>query len=374
MGKGSTLPSELTRIHDRASGRTAWQITSARAVNHGPYFTNPPCTRDGRQIIFGSDRCGGDTEQLFMAELPSGAIVQLTNGRDVSAQGAVLAPRGSVVCFVDGSELRSVSLQSFKERVLAGLPPGLTLCSSISMSSDGQLVAYSVFRQPEFRGRPGPDSFLAIFEAHPHSEIWVAPVDGSGPRMIHSDECWLGRPQFRPGDNSVVTFCREGPWHRVERIWAVRTDGSGERRCLRPQEVGRECIGHEYWTHDGSSLLYAYHVTDAAGVESGHSIRMLDLASGEERVVFEGRRVSHFTSNQDNSRIVTDTSDPADANLYLVDTAAGSAEVLCECGSSLRAYRTNQDAHPHPCFSWDGRFVFFNSDRLGWPNLYMVAL
>jgi oligogalacturonide lyase len=375
MGKGDTFPCEATRLKDPASGRTLWQLTGHQAVNHGPYFYNPPCTRDGRQVIFGSDRLGGNTEQLFLLEWPSGAIIQLTNGRDISAHNAVMSPRGAAVYYFDGPELKALSLQSFKERILARLPEGLVLCSNPSISSDGQMVVYCAFRRPETKGRAGWDAFGAVYEARPHTEIWMAPIDGSGPRLVHSEEAWLGHPQFRPRDKSAVIFCHEGPWDKVERIWAVRTDGSDQTRCLRPQEVGRECIGHEYWTADGSTLVYAYHTLDPkSGERTGHSIRSLELASGSERIIFEDHKVNHFTSNQENSMIVADTNDIEDPYLYMIDVASGSAEQLCLCRSTQRTYRSTQDAHPHPCFSWDGRYVFFNSDQLGWPNFYMVMI
>ncbi len=374
MGKGDTFPCEATRLKDPASGRTVWQLTGRQAVNHGPYFYNPPCTRDGRQIIFGSDRGGGETEQLYLLEWPSMAIIQLTGGRAISAHNAVLAPRGAAVYYFDGPELKAFSLESFKERLLARIPEGLSLSSNLSISSDGQLVVFCAFRRPEAHSRAGWEAFESTYEARPHTEIWVAPIDGSGGRIVHSEERWLGHPQFRPGDNSAVMFCVEGPWSKVERIWAVRADGSGEVRCLRPQEVGRECIGHEYWTRDGSALVYAYYTVDESGERGGHSVRALDLGTGTERVIFEGTRVNHFTSNSDNSLIVADTNDAEDPHLYLIDVERGTAEVLCECRSTQRTYRTTQDAHPHPCFSWDGRFVFFNSDQAGWPNFYMVVV
>src|SRR5256885_6457748 len=29
---------------------------------------------------------------------------------------------------------------------------------------------------------------------------------------------------------SLLLFCHEGPWHKVDRIWTIRTDGSGLRK------------------------------------------------------------------------------------------------------------------------------------------------
>jgi len=373
MAKGDTFPCEATRTRDRASGRTVWRLTSRQATNHGPYFYNSPATQDGRRIIFGSDRTG--SEQLFMVEWPSGSIIQLTNGREVCAHNAVLAPRGAEVYFFDGPELRAVALQSFKERFLARLPESQVLASAAAISSDGQLVTYCCFRKPEIGDRTGWEAFGPTYEAQPRTEIWVAPIDGSGARLVHAEDRWLGHPQFRPGDNNTIMYCHEGPWSKVQRIWALAADGSAAPRSLRPQKMGQECIGHEYFTRDGATLIYTHFKCGPDGRTAGaHSIRALDLATGRERVIFEGHQVNHFTSNADNSLMVADTNDPADQNLYLVDAAAGTAQLLCECHSSQKPYRSTQDAHPHPCFSRDGRFVFFNSDQDGWPNFYMAVL
>lgn len=375
MGKGDISPCEATRTKDRVSGRTVWRLTSRRAVNHGPYFYNPPATQDGRRIIFGSDRAGGETEQLYMVEWPSGSVVQLTAGLDISAHNAVLAPRGAEVFYFDGPELRAVALRSFKERLLARLPEGLVLASAPAISSDGQLIIYCCFRRPDVGGRNGWDAFAPTFEARPRTEIWVAPIDGSGARLVHAEDRWLGHPQFRPGDNDSIVYCHEGPWWQVQRTWMIAADGSSPARQLRPQEIGRECLGHEYFTRDGSVLIYAYYTCGPEGKgRTAHSIRALALASGQEHVIFDGRQVNHFTSNADNSLIVADTNDPADERLYLIDVSEGTAQVLCECRSSQKPYRSTQDAHPHPCFSWDGRHVYFNSDQDGWPNSYMVVV
>jgi oligogalacturonide lyase len=372
MAKGDAFPCEATRTRDRASGRTVWRLTSRQAVNHGPYFYNSPLTQDGRRIVFGSDRTG--LEQLYMVEWPSGAIIQLTNGANVCAHNAVLAPRGAEVFFFDGPELHAVALASFRERALAALPEGLTLASPPSISSDGQLLAYCCFRKPDVGSLSGWQAFGPTFEAKPRTEIWVAPIDGSGGQLVHAEDCWLGHPQFRPGDNNTLIYCHEGPWDRVERIWTIAVDGSKRPRCLRPQKVGQELIGHEYFTRDGAALVYAWCRGGQSGKVPAHAVRMLDLVTGNERVVFEGRQVNHFSSNADNSLIVADTSDPADPNLYLINTKSGSCDLLCSCRSSQKPWRSTQDAHPHPSFSRDGKYVFFNSDQDGWPNFYMAVL
>jgi hypothetical protein len=35
------------------------------------------------------------------------------------------------------------------------------------------------------------------------------------------------RQSFEPTDLGLMMFCHEGPWHKVDRIWTIRTDGTG---------------------------------------------------------------------------------------------------------------------------------------------------
>ena len=83
-------------------------------------------------------------------------------------------------------------------------------------------MVYCAFRRPDTHGRSGWDVFDDIFEARPHTEIWVAPIDGSGGRLVHTEERWLGHPQFRPGDQDT-----EGPPLGIEQ------EGGGPLHLLR---------------------------------------------------------------------------------------------------------------------------------------------
>jgi oligogalacturonide lyase len=43
--------------------------------------------------------------------------------------------------------------------------------------------------------------------------------------MFHPATDWLNHVQFSPTDPTLMMFCHEGPWHKVDRIWTIRTDG-----------------------------------------------------------------------------------------------------------------------------------------------------
>src|SRR5436189_1289282 len=50
-------------------------------------------------------------------------------------------------------------------------------------------------------------------------------------------------------------FCHEGPWHKVDRIWTIRTDGSGLRE-LHTRTMDMEIAGHEFFNPDGKIIWY----------------------------------------------------------------------------------------------------------------------
>ena len=50
-------------------------------------------------------------------------------------------------------------------------------------------------------------------------------------------------------------FCHEGPWHKVDRIWTIRTDGS-EVKKIHTRTMAMEIFGHEFWSADGKTIWY----------------------------------------------------------------------------------------------------------------------
>ena len=45
-------------------------------------------------------------------------------------------------------------------------------------------------------------------------------------KTIHRATDWLNHLEFSPTDPTLLMFCHEGPWHKVDRIWTIRTDGT----------------------------------------------------------------------------------------------------------------------------------------------------
>ncbi|MBS1828377.1 MAG: oligogalacturonate lyase [Acidobacteria bacterium] len=74
-------------------------------------------------------------------------------------------------------------------------------------------------------------------------------------KTIHKDNNWLNHLLFSPTDPTMLMFCHEGPWHKVDRIWLMRTTG-GQPKKIHSRTMAMEIWGHEFWSADGKTIWY----------------------------------------------------------------------------------------------------------------------
>jgi oligogalacturonide lyase len=72
--------------------------------------------------------------------------------------------------------------------------------------------------------------------------------------LLHSTD-WLNHLQFSPTDPHLLLYCHEGPWHKVDRIWTIRTDGT-KNTLIHKRTMFMEIAGHEFWSHDGKIIWF----------------------------------------------------------------------------------------------------------------------
>ncbi len=74
-------------------------------------------------------------------------------------------------------------------------------------------------------------------------------------RTLHRTTDWLGHVQFSPTDPGLIMFCHEGNWHLVDRLWTIRTDGTGLTR-VHTRTMNMEIWGHEFFAPDGRTIWF----------------------------------------------------------------------------------------------------------------------
>jgi oligogalacturonide lyase len=72
-------------------------------------------------------------------------------------------------------------------------------------------------------------------------------------KIIQRSTDWLNHLEFNPTDPTLLMFCHEGPWHKVDRIWTMHANGSNIQ-LIHKRTMAMEIAGHEFWSADGKIL------------------------------------------------------------------------------------------------------------------------
>jgi oligogalacturonide lyase len=210
-------------------------------------------------------------------------------------------------------------------------------------------------------GYVGMDEYWA---AKPHSTIWRIPLAGGEPEMVYEERLWLGHFNVSPKLPHLMTFCQEGPWHKVDhRMWCLDL-ASGRHWKLRPT-AEPEAVGHEYWMADGERI--GYHGSNAKGGLFG-SIRYDNTDQVEGSF---SAHCWHFHSHM----LDLVVGDGEAKNPYLLawrfrDGVFEGPKVIAEHRGSFHT----QQVHVHPCVFADGTKVLYTADPRGYGQVNIVEV
>jgi oligogalacturonide lyase len=372
MGKGDRFPAEGRRFQDARTGAPVRQLTDYKGHSHHLYFTNSGWYDRGVRLLFASDR--GNRSNLFSVEIASGEITQLTDlDRPSSPEGSSLLftslnPLRPEAYFWHERRLVALDLNSLRERVLFRAPDGF-LTNMTSVTADGRYLCTGLYQDLSDRFPVdllnGFVGFEQYFEARPLSRIVRVDVDSGAVATVFEERSWIGHCNASPGLPSVITFCHEGPWDRVDhRIWGLDIR-AGRAWKIRPALAGEE-IGHEYWLADGEHVAYHGRTPDQKPF------------FGRTRFDNEGTVEGAFSSDSNHFHgnslelVVGDGTRNCPRLLLwsLREREFEGPRVLLTHRGSFQT----QTLHVHPRLSPDGRQVLFVSDMSGYGNLYLAEL
>lgn len=229
-------------------------------------------------------------------------------------------------------------------------------------------------------------------EAQIPMEIFTLDVRTGERRVVHRATDWLNHLQFSPTDPGQIMFCHEGPWHKVDRIWTIRTDGSGMTR-VHARTMNMEIAGHEWFSSDGKTIWYDLQTPRG----QKFTVAGYDLETGA-RTHYHLERDEwsvHFNSSHDGALFAGDGGDAemvARARdgkwLYLfrpeaIPDVAGlhapNAGDLIRPGLFRSERLVNMAAHdyrlePNITFTPDNRWIVFRSNMHGANHVYAVEV
>jgi oligogalacturonide lyase len=193
-------------------------------------------------------------------------------------------------------------------------------------------------------------------------------------KTFHHTTNWLNHVQFSPTDPTLIMFCHEGPWHKVDRIWTIRTDGSGLRK-IHARTMDMEIAGHEFFSQDGKIIWYDLQTPKSKVYWlAGH-----ELATGKliKYSVARERWSVHFNVSQDGKLFAGDGGGPrsvaAPGNgqwIYLFTPKDGQLEAERLVDLS----KHNYELEPNVTFTPDGKWIVFRSNLHGPTHVYAVEV
>jgi oligogalacturonide lyase len=187
-------------------------------------------------------------------------------------------------------------------------------------------------------------------------------------------------------------FCHEGTWHEVDRIWTIRTDGTGLKK-IHTRTMNMEIAGHEFFSADGKTIWYDLQTPRG----QDFWLAGYDIASGKRTWYHLDRNEwsVHFNVSADGGLFAGDGGDsemvaraPDGKWIYLfrperVPDLAGirnpNADHLIDPGVFRSERLVNMAKHdyrlePNFTFSPDRKWIIFRSNMLGPTHVFAVEI
>lgn len=202
---------------------------------------------------------------------------------------------------------------------------------------------------------------------------------------------WLNHLLFSPTDPNLLMFCHEGPWHKLDRVWTIRTDGT-DLKLIHQRTMAMEIAGHEFWSADGKTIWYDLQTPRG----EDFWVAGYDVSSGARTWyhLLRDEWSVHFNVSPDNTLFSGDGGDnkmvahaPDGKWLYLFrpelifDKSAGNIDTknLIQTGAFHSEKLVNMGKHdyalePNAMFSPDMKWLIFRSNMSGANQAYAVEL
>ena len=340
------------------------------------YFHQNPYTAKGDKIVVTT------ANGLATIDLQTRAIAALAPGRGGKL---VVGRKTRQAYYVVGDTAYAADLDTRVVREIK-TDPRLRTGSGFGLSADETLLAGSYVEEGgEAPAAPAtaPSNPLLIPEAQEASlearwlarrpmALYTLDVKTGEIKTIYRSTDWLNHVQMSPTDPALIMYCHEGPWHKVDRIWTIRTDGS-QRQLMHTRTMDMEIAGHEFFSADGKTIWYDLQTPKSqvfwlAGVEIATGTRTRYSVEREHWSV-------HFNQSPDGTMFAGDGGGPSSVAapgngqwIYLFRPANGKlvAEKLVDLA------KHNYRLEPNVTFTPDGKRIVFRSNMHGDTHVYAV--
>jgi len=227
------------------------------------YFNQNGYTADGKEMVYTTP------EGISALNLETHAAHAVVKGR---VRIVVTGRNTQNVYYIRGDKVCSTDVDSGATREIATLP---ARGSVATVNADETLLAgtYIEGGGPDYNANRPPQPQMLVqpqaleqptnkgqmmeerLAAHLPMALFTINAKTGEVKTILKSTDWLNHLEFSPTDPTLLMFCHEGPWHKVDRIWTMRSDGSRITK-IHTRTMAMEIFGHEFWSPDGKTIWY----------------------------------------------------------------------------------------------------------------------
>ncbi|MBN1347208.1 MAG: hypothetical protein JXQ73_31240 [Phycisphaerae bacterium] len=238
---------------DKDTGHRIVRLSRREGSNSVFYFHQNLFTAPGDKMVFVGTTPQGP--RAFTVDLRTREIRQITT-QPVGGH-AVVAPKRRELIYMRAADVFATHLDTGETRKIADVPAHYPHGRGLSVSADETLLAgcYAKGEEEYYRKYPYKVFIRKIFEAGLPNALYTISIKTGRVNEVHTINTWLGHVQFSPTDPTLIMFCHEGPERELDRIWTIRSDGTGLRK-MRERMIRDVMVTHEFWQPDGKKIWF----------------------------------------------------------------------------------------------------------------------
>ncbi|HMH21880.1 MAG TPA: oligogalacturonate lyase family protein [Puia sp.] len=336
------------------------------------YFHNNPFVGD-KMVFYSTDSKG---KQLYTVDLKNLQWQQLTdqtspkNGEIVAAASKRVFYQIRDSVFATDIDTKATKLiyvfpADFKGNV-SSLNADETLLAGVQSGDEEKEI---LKKYPEKR-----DFFNRIFDAHIPHTLFAIDIRNGELKKLRQENTWIGHVQFSPTDPTLLMFCHEGPWQKVDRIWTIDLKTS-EVKMMHKRTVTNEIAGHEFWGPDGKSIWFDWQIPKGETFYLGN----VDARTGMEKryTMTRDEWSIHFAVSPDQNLFAGDGGDSGQVAkakngrwIYLFHPEGDHLVSEKLVNMKGQFYKLEPNVH----FSPDAKWVIFRANFEGKEEVYAVEL
>ncbi|MBD3181250.1 hypothetical protein GF312_03090 [Candidatus Poribacteria bacterium] len=355
------------KLGQQETGSITYQVTEGSASKSNIYCEVPYASSDSQYFVFSRSNPDYSPNSTEYVRCKIGTWEMEVAGR---GRGGVTMTYTGLFYFLrhtesGGVELVKVDLATGRSSVTGSFSKPLKARSLGTISPDGRYYAYGVVTDEKYR-----EFGIELVDLHTNKK-----------EIIDRDPYILNpHPQFEPseGKQLMIQHNRGGKIDENGKLIKLVGDegatlylldvDSGKRTEL---QVGKPyttpATGHEAWIGDTKKMLLTVAASGDFAPAKGNLLGV--KAGSPARIVSGGYWFNHVGTSVCGKFFACDDTRTADVVIGSVKT--GKNALVCHSETS---YGRAQNTHPHPYLTPDLKWVIYNSDRSGIPQIHVATV